>query len=325
MLSAEVLACADLALRRVGTVGFGDEVDESVGGGKGREREMAAKLQWVDQRIAFHCEHWKAFEKQFIAHFVQRVSGAANMTTDETMSAGASGRGGSGKGKGKERASVGEVRPPTRLRPVCTPTTFYKPPDSVQVRVLYEQHFQNVAQEEPCAWDCTMPDCSNRVRTDMVRIGPSNLLRGESGLFARENISEGTVVASFGAVRALRKGEVGTRTRLGYSFIVRETGGRTLEITPRQGITQSYLAHAVNHTCHRDFENCKFLHTGVTKDPRGVGEEDEGGAGGSRTSVVFVQATRRVEREEEFFANYGDSFRFPHGCQCHLCASTAAV
>ena len=42
-------------------------------------------------------------------------------------------------------------------------------------------------------------------------------------------------------------------------------------------------------------------------------------------SVVFVQATRRVEREEEFFANYGDSFRFPHGCQCHLCASTAAV
>jgi len=55
VLSAEVLACADFALRRVGTVGFGDEVDESVVGGKGREREMAAKLQWVDKRIAFHC------------------------------------------------------------------------------------------------------------------------------------------------------------------------------------------------------------------------------------------------------------------------------
>jgi hypothetical protein len=54
---------------------------------------------------------------------------------------------------------------------------------------------------------------------------------------------------------------------------------------------------------------------GVTKDPSGVGQEDEGGAGGSRTSVLFVQATRRVEREEEFFANFGDSFRFPHGCQ----------
>ena len=37
-----------------------------------------------------------------------------------------------------------------------------------------------------------------------------------------------------------------------------------------------------------------------------MGQEDEGGAGGNRTSVVFVQATRRVEREEEFFANYGD-------------------
>ncbi len=60
-----------------------------------------------------------------------------------------------GKGKGKEVA-VGEVRPPTCLRPVCIPTTFYKPPDSVQMRVLYEQHFQNVAQEEPCVWDSTM-------------------------------------------------------------------------------------------------------------------------------------------------------------------------
>ena len=63
-----------------------------------------------------------------------------------------------------------------------------------------------------------MPNCSNRVHTDMVLIRPSNLLSGD----ARKNISEGTVVASFGAVRALRKGEVGTRTRLGYSFIVRE-------------------------------------------------------------------------------------------------------
>ena len=76
---------------------------------------------------------------------------------------------------------------------------------------------------------------------------------------------------SFGAMRALCKGEVGTRALIGYSFIVRETWGRT-------------------------------------------GQEDEGGVKGSRTSVVFVQATRRVEKEEEFFANYGDSFRFPHGC-----------
>jgi len=123
-------------------------------------------------------------------------------------------------------------------------------------------------------------------------------------------------VVSFGAVRALRKGEVGTRTRVGCSFIVPETGNRTLKITPRQGI--------ITHTCHPDFESCKILHTGVTKDPCGVGQEDEGGVGGSRTSVVLVQATKRVEREEEFFANYADSFRFPHGCQCHLCAAPAS-
>ena len=98
-----------------------------------------------------------------------------------------------------------------------------------------------------------MPDCVNRVQTDMVRIGPSNLLRGESGLSARENISEGTVMAFFGAVRVLRKGEVGTRTRVGYNFFIRETGGRTLEITPRQGITKEYLGHAINHICPPDF------------------------------------------------------------------------
>ena len=36
-----------------------------------------------------------------------------------------------------------------------------------------------------------------------------------------------------------------------------------------------------------------------------MGQQDEGGAGGSRTSVVFVQATRRVEREEEFSLTMG--------------------
>ena len=41
---------------------------------------------------------------------------------------------------------------------------------------------------------------------------------------------------------------------------------------------------------------------------------DLGGVGGSSTSAVFVQATKNVEREEEFFANYADSFRFPQGC-----------
>ena len=61
MLSAEVLACADLCLRRVGTLDFGHEVAKSAAGGTGRERQMAAKLAWVDNRIEFHCQHWKLY------------------------------------------------------------------------------------------------------------------------------------------------------------------------------------------------------------------------------------------------------------------------
>jgi hypothetical protein len=126
-----------------------------------------------------------------------------------------------------------------------------------------------------------------------------------------------TGVLCFGAVR---EGEVGTRTRIGYSFIVREPGGRMLEITPCQGITENCLAHAINHTCQPDFENCKFVYAGITRDPRGVTQEDGGGVGGRSTSIVFVQLTRLVEREEEFYANYGTDFLFPHGCECHLCS-----
>ncbi len=67
MLSAELVACADLCLRRVGTHGFGSEADDVTPTGRStREREMAAKLAWVEKRVEFHCKHWKAFEKQFI-------------------------------------------------------------------------------------------------------------------------------------------------------------------------------------------------------------------------------------------------------------------
>jgi hypothetical protein len=155
----------------------------------------------VEKRVEFHCKHWKAFEEQFIQHYVQRESSASNMVVDESLTDGANAHGDTSKGKGKA-VEPNEVRAPKALRPVCTPTTFYRPDDTHQMRVLYQQHFQNIAQEEPCVWDCTMPDFVNRVRTDMVRIGPSDLLRGESGLFARENISEGTVVASFCTVSA---------------------------------------------------------------------------------------------------------------------------
>jgi hypothetical protein len=79
---------------------------------------------------------------------------------------------------------------------------------------------------------------------------------------------------------------------------------------------------AINHTCHPDFENCKFVYAGITRDPRGVGQEEEGGVGGRHTSIVFVQSTRHVEREEEFYAKYGTGFLFPHGCECHLCSAS---
>jgi hypothetical protein len=98
----------------------------------------------------------------------------------------------------------------------------------------------------------------------------------------------------------LREGGDGTRTR--YNFIVKENGGRTLAITPCQGVTEDCVAHAINHTCHSDFANCKFLHTGISTDPRGGGEtEDEGLVGGRRTSVLFCEATRQVERDADLF------------------------
>jgi hypothetical protein len=115
-------------------------------------------------------------------------------------------------------------------------------------------------------------------------------------------------------------GEKGKRTRLGYSFVVKERDGRALVITPCQGITEGCMAHAINHTCDPGFANCKFIHTGITSDPLvGGGAEEKGGVGGRRPSAVFVKATRRVERDAEFFGNYGTKFRLAGGWVCHLC------
>jgi hypothetical protein len=181
---------------------------------------------------------------------------------------------------------------------------------------------------------CTLPECMNRVRTNLVRVAPSKLIHGEAGLFACEDIEEGTVVACFGAVRQLRETEEGTRTRLGYSFIVKEREGKSLTITPKHGVTEGCMAHAINHTCHPGFANCRFVHAGIvggwSEDEQGgiggrrtseVGwsEDEQGGIGGRRTSQVFVKTTKRVESDTELFANYGTKFRFPGGCVCHLC------
>ena len=76
------------------------------------------------------------------------------------------------------------------------------------------------------------------------------------------------------------------------------------------------MAHAINHTCHPGFVNCRFVHAGIVG---GWSEDEQGGIGGRRTSEVFVKTTKRVESDTELFANYGTNFRFAGGCVCHLC------
>ena len=142
------------------------------------------------------------------------------------------------------------------------------------------------------------------------------LIHGVAGLFTCEDVEEGTVVAGFGAVGQLREGEEGTRTRLGYRFIVKEREGKSLTITPKHGVTEGCMAHAINHTCHPGFANCRFVHAGIVG---GWSEDEQGGIGGRRTSEVFVKTTKRVESDTELFANYGTKFRFPGVCVCHLC------
>jgi hypothetical protein len=121
---------------------------------------------------------------------------------------------------------------------------------------------------------------------------------GQHGGCPEESV--GTVVAGFGAVKQLREGEEARRTRLGYSFIVKEREGKALTITPKHGVT----------------EGCMFVHAGIVG---GRSEDEPGGIGGRRTSEVFVKTTRRVESDAELFANYGTKFWFAGGCVCHSC------
>jgi hypothetical protein len=62
------------------------------------------------------------------------------------------------------------------------------------------------------------------------------------------------------------------------------------------------MAHAINHTCHPGFVNCRFVHAGIVG---GRSEDEQGGIGGRRTSEVFVKTTRHMESNAELFANYG--------------------
>jgi hypothetical protein len=161
----------------------------------------------------------------------------------------------------------------------------------VRERVQFKTHYEKVGREVLCDRDCPKPECMNRVQTDLVRVASSELLPGQLSLFACADIQEGTVIACVGDVRELRVGEDGTRTRLGYSITVKERGGRSLAITPRQGVTEGCVAHAINR------ESCKV----------------------QAHQCRVRQDTRFVERDVEISANYGNEFWFAGGCVCHLC------
>ena len=71
-------------------------------------------------------------------------------------------------------------------------------------------------------------------------------------------------------------------------------------------------------TCHSDFDDLDE-HGHHELSTRGGEVEDEVGLGGRRTSVVFVQATRRVDRDTKIFSNYGTECWFAGASVCHFC------
>jgi hypothetical protein len=77
---------------------------------------------------------------------------------------------------------------------------------------------------------------ANQLPSDSLQADTSSHEELLNGLV--EDIQEATVIACFGDFRELRVGEDGTRTPLGYSITVKESGGRTLAITLYQGVTE---------------------------------------------------------------------------------------
>ena len=161
--------------------------------------------------------------------------------------------------------------------------------------------------EKLCGANCSMPNCYNRVRTDLVRIGDSGMLPGERGLFAMSAVPTDTPIADFGPVRELRQGEKGKDTELGYSIPISEGGSLRKWVTPLEGVKGRFVAHAINHTCDPRFQNCGLVHTGEKGETRD----------GLVKVKVYVKTIRRVEPNEEFFMNYGSAYTFDQ-CQCHV-------
>jgi hypothetical protein len=155
----------------------------------------------------------------------------------------------------------------------------FKPPDLLTGRVQHQLHFENVACYVMCEQNCTLTDCMNRVRADLVRI-----------------------------VSWSRK-ERADHWQLRLNRTSRRDVWRT-PLTTRVSILDSRIASFYTR-------GSPMIRTG------GAGGEDKGSVGGRRTSDVFVKTTRRVERDADFFTNYGSKFRFlekiipknPHGSE----------
>jgi hypothetical protein len=71
MISSELIAVADLCIAKAGTANFGEEdrtMTEERMKGNIHARARARKLEWVEKRMEYHCQNWKAFETAFIKH-----------------------------------------------------------------------------------------------------------------------------------------------------------------------------------------------------------------------------------------------------------------
>ena len=167
------------------------------------------KLAWWEQRTEWHYRHWKQFKTAFVAYWAE-AGRRNNMAMDEAAGEGAcSSQAAASGGSGKVGAAFGQPSHPPLPTLVTSrghhhrvrgPPQRFKPPDLTIMRAKHQLHFENVACDVMCEHSCTLPECMNRVRTNLVRVAPSKLIDGEAGLFACEDIEEGTVVAGFGAV-----------------------------------------------------------------------------------------------------------------------------
>ena len=68
------------------------------------------------------------------------------------------------------------------------PPQRFKPTYLTIMRVQRQLHIENVACDVMCEHNCTLLECMNRVRTNLVRVAPSKLIPGEADLFACEDI-----------------------------------------------------------------------------------------------------------------------------------------